>query len=441
MLAGTVVVAAVLGLSRWGTNLGIAPLFISDILIAFAVLHFFASRRIKGLPARDVTFKGSPVPMFVLFFVYFASRFVLSMGQAEPLLWLRDGVPFAYGALAFLSVAALARSSAATRAATFRVFRWALTFHLIWVAAVSFTGLQEGFDVLGSFGSAPAFAVRPDIDVALMSIAAALNLRQLVLGGRHRFWNIMGIALAMAVVFGAMSTRAGQLSFLIALAVAYILSYVASRDVKGRQLLLVTILPLLASALVFTLPATEAGQRLVATVAPASAEQNQVTLGAQGTQRARELTWARVVEWTNEDPSRALFGSGFGNDFLEESGTLIYLEGTTYSDVRSPHNWFVGVYARMGIIGLVLVSLWILQVLGIVWRNRVRIGRDDLGSFGAVTFVAILPVATLGVVLEAPFGAIPFFYAVGIIMAMRGRPRPAGAPFAQRHAQHANSAV
>lgn len=415
LLAGTIVVAFILAFSRWGTNIGFAPLFISDVLIAFAVFHLLATRSVKGTPA---AVGGRVTPLFVAFFVYFVIRFVTSVGQSSALDWLRDGVPFAYGLLAFVSAYSLARSSDATRAATVRVLRWALTVHLGWLAIVSVSGNVEGFDVLGPIGQAPLFQVRPDIDAAFAGMAAALCLRQVLLH-RRRFWNLAGLALAGFVVFGTMGTRAGQLSFLLAVAVIYAFTFAASHQAKGRQLLMVFLVPLIAVAALTIIPTTEGGQRLIATIAPTLSADASLQANAEGTQRARELTWGQVIEWTNDEPARAMFGSGFGNNFLAESGTLNYLEGTTYTNVRSPHNWFVGIYARLGIVGTILVAMWVLQLGRILWTRRVDVGSDDLAATCAATIVAILPVATLGVVLESPFGAIPFFWAAGIVMAMR----------------------
>lgn len=415
LLAGALVVAFILAFSRWGTNIGIAPLFISDVLIAFAVFHLLATRSVRGLPA---AVGGRVTPLFVAFFIYFAIRFVTSVGQSSALYWLRDGVPFAYGLLAFVSAYSLARSSDATRAATVRLFRWALTVHLAWLAVVTVSGNVQGFDVLGPIGQAPLFQVRPDVDAAFAGIAAALCLRQVFLR-RRRFWNLAGLALAGFVVFGAMGTRAGQLSFLLAVAMIYAFTFAASHQAKGRQLLMVFLVPLIAVAVLTIIPTTEGGQRLIATIAPTLSDDAFLQANAEGTQRARELTWGQVVEWTNEEPARAIFGSGFGNNFLAESGTLNYLEGTTYTNVRSPHNWFVGIYARLGLIGTILALMWVFQLGRILWMRRADVGSDDLAAICAATIVAIVPVATLGVVLESPFGAIPFFWAAGIVMALR----------------------
>lgn len=417
LLAGTVVVALILGTSRWGTNLGYSPLFISDVLIALSVMHLLLSRQKLG-PLERRPDSRSVTPLFGVFMLFVIARVITSATQASPLDWLRDAVPFLYGIMAFVSAYAIARSDDATRHATMRVFRWALTIHVLWVAAVWVTGNSGGFDILGPLSSAPLLQVRPDIDVALIAIAAGINLRQVVLG-RRRGWNLLGLALCVVTVFLWFGTRAGQVSFLLALSASFIFTFAASRNFTKRQLLMVMVVPILITATLLVLPSTTAGQRLIATVAPAFAQGTDGQINAQGTQRARELTWSAVIDWTNEDVTRAVVGSGFGNNFLEQAGVLHLLEGTTYENVRSPHNWFVGIYARLGIIGAGLAIAWVASLFWTIWRIRRRVGQDELLAFSALTVIAIIPVAALGVVLEAPFGAIPFFWAAGVLMSSR----------------------
>lgn len=404
--------ALVLGLSRWGTNIGVSPLYIGDILIAAAIVHAIVARmnRIES-PTTELP-RGRTSGLFCVFFLYFGVRWVASIGQGTILEWMRDGVPFAYGALALLSAYSLARSPRTTRDRTFRLFRWALTIHIIWMALAGLSGNSDGFDILGPLSEANVFQIRPDIDAALMSIAAAINLRQMILG-RRRGWNALGILLAVGVVFAVSHSRAGQISMLVTIALAYALTYAASRHLKGRQLLMIFALPLILAAILIVVPQTLAGQRMIATIVPDT--QSAVSSNAQGTERARQLTWSETIEWVNEDPGRVAVGSGFGNNFLEQAGTLSYLEGTTYENVRSPHNWFVGIYARMGFIGIVLAILWVLQTIILIFKQRQSTGNDDLLALSCLIFVALLPVATFGVILEAPFGAIPFFWASGII--------------------------
>lgn len=71
LIAGTIVVAVVLAFSRWGTNIGISPLFICDVLIAFSVVHLFITRGVKGAPARVAGIRGV-TPLFAVFFTFSA---------------------------------------------------------------------------------------------------------------------------------------------------------------------------------------------------------------------------------------------------------------------------------------------------------------------------------------------------------------------------------
>jgi O-antigen ligase len=437
LLVGSVVVAFVLALSRWGTNIGIGPLFISDLLIGLSLVSTLVSSSTREPFPVNRAILGRPTLLFSAFFLYFVLRFLLSLGSAPLLDWARDGVPFAYGVLAYLSGYSLARSTPAMREKTVRLFRWALTVHVIWVAFISFGGFEAGFDVLGPFGSAPAFQLRPDIEVALISVAAALYVRQVILG-RHKYWNLCGIALSAAVVFLTTATRAGQFSFLLCLTFAYIVSFVGTRKVPTKQLVLALLAPIGICAVLLILPTTTAGQRLLATVAPSFAGGNAAQVNAQGTERARVLVWEGVIDWTNAEPGRALFGAGFGPDFLSSSGTDFYLEGSTFENVRSPHNWLVGVYARLGIIGAALAALWLIQLLFMIVRRLRHAADEDLSFFSATTILAIVPVAALGVILEAPFGAIPFFWASGIVMASAKRRSTAdpGLPAARRREFH-----
>jgi len=423
VLVGTAAMALVLGLSRWGTNIGASPLFITDILIALSLVNWLLATKANGRrPLSGWVPRSAPTVLFQLFFFYMLVRFLFALGDGPMLLWLRDGMPFLYAIMAFVAARSLATSAGPTRALTMRVFWWAMGVHLVWTSLVHVTGTTAGFPVGGGVFSAPAFQLRPDIDSALIALTVGMCLRQLMLG-RHKTWAALAILVGVATVF-TLGTRAGLISVIIALAVSYGLTYSALHKLSGRRVAMVLMVPAVVLLVAIVLPTTTPGKRLLATVgevtsssstsaADVGAQQN-----AQGTQRARLMVWSATVDWTNETTARQLFGSGFGNDFLDQAGVKTFLEGTTYTNVRSPHNYFVGIYARMGAIGLSLAALFIAQLMYLLLRHRQRIGEDPLFSLSALTVVAILPVATLGVVLEAPFGAVPFFWASGILMTL-----------------------
>ncbi len=416
VLVGTAAVALVLGFSRWGTNIGSSPLFITDILIGLSLVNWLLSTRTKG--ARSFSGwvpRSAPTILFQAFFFYMLVRFIFAIGNGPIILWLRDGIPFLYAIMTFIAARSLASSEASTRARTMRVFWWAMGVHLAWTSLVHVTGTGSGFAVPGGVFSAPVFQLRPDIDSALIAVTVGMCLRQLLLG-RYKVWALLGILVGTFTVF-TLGTRAGLISVIIALMLAFALTYTATHKLSKRRVAMVLAIPALILLVAIILPTTTPGQRLIATI-DASQSDTGAQQNAQGTQRAREMVWSATIDWTNENTGRQLFGSGFGNDFLKQSGVKTFLEGTTYTNVRSPHNWFVGIYARMGTVGLALAIGFIAQLMFLILRHRQRIGEDPLFSLSALTVVAILPVATLGVVLEAPFGAVPFFWAAGILMTL-----------------------
>jgi hypothetical protein len=56
-------------------------------------------------------------------------------------------------------------------------------------------------------------------------------------------------------------------------------------------------------------------------------------------------------------------------------------------------------------------------MIGGIWRARRLTGTDDLVFLAVIVPSMILVEACFGVVLEAPFGAIPFFWFLGILLA------------------------
>ncbi len=99
-------------------------------------------------------------------------------------------------------------------------------------------------------------------------------------------------------------------------------------------------------------------------------------------------------------------------------------------DVRSPHNYLLGTWARLGLVGVILVlGLLIagLRLARLVAKRAPHLRDDDVL---AMLLVASIPVvAFVGVVLESPFGALPYFWAIGHLSARAcqvGAVRPFG---------------
>jgi hypothetical protein len=413
-VVGTAAVALLVAGTRWASYIGKTPIYLTDILIFLALCGWGIASLKQGPRARSGWADSSrPSIVFGIFLVFVVVRAIASVPSVSLQYLIRDAAPFLYGVLAFISASSVARSTPETRARTVKIFWWALGFHLAW-SVLSVATMTTGVSV--PFADQPLFAIRPDIDAAILSVGAGMYLIQ-TFKSRRKFLSLVAFLVSVVCVLSVYA-RAGLISLIVCLICAFVFQYSNSPKRSARKLFSQFVLPAVIVLALLVVPETTVGQRLIATLNP-GATANAAQINAEGTEHARSLVWAGVIEWTTQDWGREIVGSGFGNDFLSESGTLQYLEGTTYDNVRSPHDWFVGIFARMGLIGVCLAFAVCLQLAVLIIRNRKRIGSDPLLAISALLLAAILPVACVGVVLEAPFGAVPFWWSAGIIFTLQ----------------------
>ncbi len=133
--------------------------------------------------------------------------------------------------------------------------------------------------------------------------------------------------------------------------------------------------------------------------------------------------WKLMVQQNTVGISPFLFGQGFGA-MLNDPAFIANQDRPN----RNPHNFLVGLFYRMGSVG---VALWIgLQATvyaGIVRGIRRARRRGEEWTADALTYIAgytwvIAGTALLGVVLEAPFGAIPYYFLLGMGMRLTEPP-------------------
>ena len=412
----TLAVALMLASTRWGSYIGVSPLFLTDILIMMAILDRLIAR--TRYPALAVLpgFRSTSPMLLVTLLAYVVVRMLLSGSYAFSVTWLRDGAPYLYALLGVVSAHSIARASKVSLDLTMKWMWRALLFHLVWVCGVGAVGSAASFATPHPFFAGGIFDARPDIDSAILGITAGLLVRRALLGQR-RAWSIVGL---VAVGFGAttFASRAGFIAIAVCCVLAFGYAYAASGRQSLRRIGMALTVPVLLFAVITVLPSTTAGSRLVATIDPSHAS-SAAQENAVGTTDARRKTWSGVITWTRDDSTRTLVGAGMGIDFLSASGTLKYLEGTEYENVRSPHDYFIGSFARLGLIGLGLILAVVLSLhRRRAYTFRKRIAEDELLTFAALTVFAIVSVASFGVVLEAPFGAVPFWWAAGLLLAL-----------------------
>ena len=393
--------------SRWVTYVGLPPLFLTDVLLfSSTILGIIYSRTVPQ--NRGTATSGVLHYAVTIFTLYACVRAVFSVQEnGVSIDLIRDFSPFLYIIVYFL-----ARSTIAGKYGDgygiFKFLKLSFLLHLIWVSFSVLSGNIFGF-FQGSFLlSAGIFSVRPDFDSAMISVYVALLLVQLF--EKFNIWDFIYLALGIITVT-SLQTRAGLISLLTCLFIAMLHLGKQGKLTLTWTYFLGTILVAFPTVFAFS-PAVN---RLLVSLGIFNDANAGFEASSFGTITARNLVWQGVLDWTSSNDIRNLFGSGFGINFLVESRTLIFLDDTQLNGVRSPHNWFLGIYARLGVFGFLLAALIFVMGLLIALRRIYADEFKDLNKLSALILGALLPVALFGVVLESPFGAIPFYWALGII--------------------------
>jgi hypothetical protein len=404
--------AFMLGCGRWGSHLGLPPLYVGDLLLTVAILHATASRVLAGRRARTgVARRGHPGLVVGALLGWAGLRFAL--GGDHGLTALRDFAPYGYAVVAFLSASAYACSTAADRRRTLSIIEVALIGHLLWVVPAML--LYAGQEASPMSRGTELFAIRADTDGTVLAITACLYLtRYLRRGG---LWRLAVVLVSLGAMF-AMTSRAPVLAAVAGLTLT--LWYYFAGDSRHanrsrRQMVMAGIAPVAIVIVSLVVPQLPASSKLLASAGVVRADSDIDRIGLN-TQRARSEAWERLLAYARQTPRREAVGVGFGPHFMIESGASIALFRSDDPTVRSPHNYPLGTFARLGLLGLGLLGLLGLQILVGVWRVRRYAADDDLVLLAAIVPPMILITATVGVVLEAPFGAIPFFWFLGILL-------------------------
>ena len=400
LLPLTFLVAFLLATGRWGSYLGVPSwnVYATEVGLVLTATWLLARHR-RALRRLTV---GPIIPILALA-AWCVVRFAAG-GQYDTVA-LRDLAPYVYAA------AALAACVGATAyARTTKVLEVALLVHLAWVWVVLLLPDWAGtLPVLG--GKVRLLELRADFDGACLSVLAVLAmLRASGSGSRHIRLASAAVGMMSAYTILQMGSRAGLLAMVMGAIVLGLTHRHSLRRLGGRRALMG--IAGVAVALAIVLPQTYVFDRL-------RADPTQRSDAAAGTLDARLQAWRLVIDDSAETPSRLIIGSGFGPDFLDRSGAAFSFEGYVEKGVRAPHNFLLNTLARAGLVGVALLT-WI--VVSIV-RATVRLAghgsanRRHLFLVLALSIVGALGVGSLvGVILESPFGAVPFWWAAGFLL-------------------------
>lgn len=411
MISGSLAVIAALAASRWGAYLLGEHLL--DVLLGLAFVHLVVSRvKVGQSSAAGQTRRGG---VGVLIPVFLGWTILRLLGHGDySLTAVQDAAPFLYAVAAVIGGVSFARSSEHGRARTLVWLRRALLFHAAWCAVavlvpVSWPDVATGV---------PLFNVQESTDGAIVGATACLYMARFLRGARLRD---LVLVVALFALVADMNSRAGLLAAGFALLVTIFIGWRRRSDAlhanaglrKTAQLTLAILGPPGLVAVAIFLPTTGAGAKLLATINPAWASSSIAQAGL-GTEQARAQTWPLVTHYIADAHSQ-LIGVGFGPNFLLNSGGTLALVGSNQTDVRSPHELFLTIYARLGWVGVLLFAAVMLAFAWQAVAARARARQDDLVLLAIVVPLALFIAALAGPSLEGPYGAIPFWWGLGIL--------------------------
>lgn len=407
LLPLTIVVAFLLATGRWGSYLGIPSwnVFVTDVgLVISAGWLLLRSRHLLSAA------RLRPLIPVLAFGSWAVLRFLV--GGQYDMVALRDLAPYAY---VFVALSACVVTAA--HGATLVLLAAALVSHLVWVwIALLSPDWAAELPLLG--GKVRVLEFRADFDGTVLAVLALLAALTAARRESRTVVRLSAGALALASAYPILElgSRAGLLALGVGAALVGVTHSAAIRLLGRARLLAAAGVVIAVVAIV--LPQTYVFDRLVADPA-------QRTDAAAGTLAARWDAWRLVLEDSSEDPVRLVLGSGFGPDFLDRSGAAFSFEGYVEKGVRAPHNFILNTLGRVGLVGVGLLG-WVAYALA---RSLLRLRSPSAreGDRGRLATLALLLVGALGVaslvgvILESPFGAVPFWWAVGLLLVGAGR--------------------
>lgn len=228
---------------------------------------------------------------------------------------------------------------------------------------------------------------------------------------KKNLWRFLYLFSGLFVII-ELSSRAVFISFLTIILLGF---FIKKRLKYNNEPKIIFVMISTFALIVLTLTFSEriAGfRRLIAGFSTNSIDSNSdiLELSASGTQNARIQAWKLV--WSYWQNHGLYQGIDFGDHFILNSGAFRYLSGAT--DVRWPHSFLLSIFVRNGIFCGTLFVLLITLVFLIMIANLRHENSHLLDWHLFAISLTILLVSSVGVVIESPFGYIPFVVASSI---------------------------
>jgi hypothetical protein len=402
-----------LATTRWGSYALPGPPYISDLAIALLLFDRLLALPLPGhVLARNNTFLltavGGLVAVAVVSFL---------TGPITPDA-VRDVAPFVYGIATFITAPLVGKRALVAG----RLITLALVAHLAWsTLALAVPAVATHFVTPGN-STVYVLSLRSDVDGMVNGLAASIGLFRVLTGRKGVVFFVWGAALVLVS-----HSRISLITTIIILfcVVGYSVAQArrgrsdidAVRRLSGlgmrarRRSLWVIVGAVVVIGIVVAVTSPTAVSRLGETfgLGHAATEQSHEV---KGTTHSRELAWSRLEHWIMASESRTLWGAGFGPNIMSESDATIALVHKNDPDLRAPHNFFLGTWAHLGLLGLALLTLIVFLGIRLAIGIR-RLPMSDVDLLAALLAIGMPLIAAVGVVMESPFGAIPFFWALG----------------------------
>ena len=389
--------------------LGVAPLYLGELVLPLALLALLRGRRFGTL---------QPIHLMLLAFMALGALRTIPYLGVYGIDALRDAVTWGYGAYALVVAFVLTEDHLA---AGIRIYRRLIPFLLIWVPIVAvLTAVITFPPVPGS--NVPILIFKGgDFGVHLAGVGAFMFLGLYARGTGWRLPEPLLWALWLgAVAVVGIGNRGGLLAAAMSGAVVL---YVRA---ASRWLTLFFVALALMVPLILINPAIQVSNgrelsvgQMIDNVTSLFGEADRP--GLEGTKEFRLRWWATIADYTIGGPF-FWTGKGFGINLADDDG----FQPTADRSLRAPHNGHMEILARMGVPGLILwISLQAVYGLSLLRAaNRAR-ARDDLYwvqilGFVFIYWLAALVNASFDPYLQGPQGGIWFWTIFGVgLAAMR----------------------
>ncbi len=354
--------------------------------------------------------------MLVAYFLYAFARFAL--GGNYGLDAIRDATPYLYAAVGIVVGVAMRSADDADKRRTIRILLIALALRTGWVfiVIVAWPQLPQSMPMVAPTQGITLFKPRSDLEAAVVAIFGAWMLLRLISGRTHRLLTFAAATVAWVTVVSTESRAAVLGAGLIAVVTGY--AAIRSTSIgKSKQLAAMMAAPVVLIGVVTLLPMTTVGQSLAGTFGISTTDAG---AAAQGTTKARERTWRYLLDYSNDTTPRFFVGVGFGPNYMAETAALNLLTNADGRDLerspRAPHNYLLNTLVREGLVGFMILGGLLISIFRRVVTVASDLATDPLLFLATMMCVGLIIPATFGVILESPFGAIPFFWGAGILL-------------------------